>query len=172
MWGALQAGTTVAAASNLFPRVEIAKEEAPEKPQKPKKEKKKAAPADAAPVTKTDAAPPANPEEPAFIDFTDFQKVDIRMGTVLVAERHPNADKLLRVEVDLGEEKPRQIVAGLAAYFEPEQLVGRQVAVVANLAPRKLRGLESQGMILAVRQGEGMELVAVSGPVDAGSKVS
>lgn len=166
MWGGLVAGGTVAAASNLFPRVELEKEEPAEKP---KKEKKKAKAAENAPAQKTEN--PAS-EESAFIEFTDFQKVDIRMGTVLVAERHPNADKLLRVEVDLGEEKPRQIVAGLAAYFEPDQLVGRQVAVVANLAPRKLRGLESQGMILAVRQGEGMELVAASGPVSAGSKVS
>lgn len=167
MWGGLKAGTTVAVASNLFPRVEIEKEEpAP----KPKKDKKKVV-AEPAPKATAVAEPVTSPE-PALIDFTDFQKLDIRMGTVLVAEPHPNADKLLRVEVDLGEEKPRQIVAGLAAYFAPDQLIGRQVAVVANLAPRKLRGLESQGMILAVRQGEGMELVAVSGPVSAGSKVS
>lgn len=172
MWGGLVAGGNVAAASNLFPRVEMAKEEADKPSDKPsgKPKKDKQAKKDQSAAKSTDAAQ-ATDENP-FIDFADFQKVDIRMGTVLVAERHPNADKLLRVEVDLGEATPRQIVAGLAAYFEPDQLVGRQVAVVANLAPRKLRGLESQGMILAVRRGEGMELVAVSGPVDAGSKVS
>lgn len=173
-WGLLVPGTTVAKASNLFPRVELVREETVEVPavKEEKQKQKQAKTANTgkaeAPVAQAGAEGEATP----LIDFADFQKVDIRMGTVLVAERHPNADKLLRVEVDLGEESPRQIVAGLAAFFTPEQLIGRQVAVVANLAPRKLRGLESQGMILAVRQGDGMELVSVSGAVDAGSKVS
>jgi methionyl-tRNA synthetase len=73
---------------------------------------------------------------------------------VKVAERVPNADKLLRMEVDLGEEKPRQLLAGLAEYYEPEKLIGRKVVVVANLKPRKMRGLESQGMICAASLGE------------------
>ncbi len=73
----------------------------------------------------------------------------MRVGEIKVAERIPKADKLLRFEIDLGEEKPRQILAGLAEYYEPEKLIGRKVVVVANLKPRKMRGLESQGMICA-----------------------
>ncbi len=88
-------------------------------------------------------------EEENFIDIEDFLKVELRVGEIKVAERIPKADKLLRFEIDLGEEKPRQILAGLAEYYEPEKLVGRKVVVVANLKPRKMRGLESQGMICA-----------------------
>ena len=82
------------------------------------------------------------------ITIDDFVKVDLRVAQVLVAERVPKADKLLRLEVDLGYEK-RQILAGIAQYYEPEKLVGRKIVIVANLAPRKMRGLESNGMLLA-----------------------
>jgi methionyl-tRNA synthetase len=88
-------------------------------------------------------------EEKNFIAIEDFLKVELRVGEIKVAERIPKADKLLRFEIDLGEEKPRQILAGLAEYYEPEKLIGRKVVVVANLKPRKMRGLESQGMICA-----------------------
>jgi methionyl-tRNA synthetase len=84
-----------------------------------------------------------------YISIDDFLKVELRVGEIKVAERIPDADKLLRFEVDLGEEKTRQILAGLAEYYEPEKLIGRKVVVVANLKPRKMRGLESQGMICA-----------------------
>lgn len=84
-----------------------------------------------------------------FITIDDFLKVELRVGEIKVAERIPKADKLLRFEVDLGEEQPRQILAGLAEYYDPEKLIGRKVVVVANLKPRKMRGLESQGMICA-----------------------
>jgi methionyl-tRNA synthetase len=87
--------------------------------------------------------------EDQFITIDDFLKVELRVGEIRVAERIPKADKLLRFEIDLGEEKPRQILAGLAEYYEPEKLIGRKVVVVANLKPRKMRGLESQGMICA-----------------------
>jgi methionyl-tRNA synthetase len=90
----------------------------------------------------------------SFIDITDFTRVDLRVGEVLTAERIPKADKLLLLTVDIGEEKPRQILAGIALYYSPEQLVGRKIAVVANLKPRKLRGYESQGMLLAASVGE------------------
>lgn len=83
------------------------------------------------------------------IEIDDFLKVELRVGEILVAERIPKADKLLRFEIDLGEAKPRQILAGLAEYYEPEKLIGRKVVVVANLKPRLMRGLESQGMICA-----------------------
>ncbi|MEQ1643732.1 MAG: methionine--tRNA ligase [Pyrinomonadaceae bacterium] len=84
-----------------------------------------------------------------YIKIDDFLKVDLRVGEIKVAERIPNADKLLRFEIDLGEPEYRQILAGLAEYYDPETLIGRKVVVVANLKPRKMRGLESQGMICA-----------------------
>ena len=82
------------------------------------------------------------------IEIDDFGKVELRVAQVLVAERIPKADKLLRLEVDLGYEK-RQILAGIAQFYEPEKLIGRKIVIVANLAPRKMRGLESNGMLLA-----------------------
>jgi methionyl-tRNA synthetase len=98
-------------------------------------------------ITTNDEQPAANQDN--FITIDDFLKVELRVGEIKVAERVPKADKLLRFEVDLGEETPRQILAGLAEYYEPEKLIGRKVVVVANLKPRKMRGLESQGMICA-----------------------
>jgi methionyl-tRNA synthetase len=89
-----------------------------------------------------------------LIEITDFSKIDLRVGEVRSAERIPKADKLLLMTVDIGEEKPRQILAGIAQYYEPEKLVGRKIVVVANLKPRKLRGYESQGMLLAASVGE------------------
>jgi methionyl-tRNA synthetase len=96
------------------------------------------------------AAPGGEPvaDEKQHITIDDFAKVDLRVAQVLVAERIPKADKLLRLEVDLGYEK-RQILAGIAQYYEPEKLIGRKIVIVANLAPRKMRGLESNGMLLA-----------------------
>jgi methionyl-tRNA synthetase len=91
--------------------------------------------------------------ETAQISIEDFAKVELRVAQILVAERVPKADKLLRLEVDLGYEK-RQILAGIAQYYEPEKLIGRKVVIVANLAPRKLRGLESNGMVVAASLGD------------------
>ena len=88
-----------------------------------------------------------------LIGIEDFTKVELRVAQILVAERIPKADKLLRLEVDLGYEK-RQILAGIAQYYEPEKLIGRKVVIVANLAPRKMRGLESNGMLLAASIGD------------------
>ncbi len=82
------------------------------------------------------------------IAIDDFLKVDLRVAQVKVAERVKGADKLLRLEVDLGYEQ-RQILAGIAKHYEPETLIGRKIVIVANLAPRKMRGLESNGMLLA-----------------------
>jgi methionyl-tRNA synthetase len=96
-----------------------------------------------------------------LIEITDFAKIDLRVGEVRSAERVPKADKLLLLTVDIGEEKPRQILAGIAQYYEPESLVGRKIVVVANLKPRKLRGYESQGMLLAASVGdEGKPVIA------------
>jgi tRNA-binding protein len=82
------------------------------------------------------------------ITYDDFAKLELRVATIVEAKVHPNADKLLVLQVDLGSEK-RQICAGIRAYYPPEQLVGKQVVVVANLEPRPLRGEISQGMLLA-----------------------
>ena len=102
----------------------------------------------------TPAPAPAAPAGKAGIQYDDFVKLDLRVGTVLEVADHPNADKLLVMKVDLGGEQ-RQIVAGLRGFCSHEQLLGAQVVVVANLAPRKMRGLESQGMILAASWTEG-----------------
>ena len=101
----------------------------------------------------------------------EFQKVDIRVATVLAAEKHPKADRLLVLQVDLGTER-RQIVAGIRASYEPEALVGRQIVVVANLEPAVLRGVESQGMLLATRDGERIVVLGPDAPVPPGGKVS
>ncbi|MGA9568292.1 MAG: methionine--tRNA ligase [Candidatus Korobacteraceae bacterium] len=114
------------------------------------------APLPAPVVTAAPAATPAN----NTITIDDFAKVELRVAQVLVAEKVKGADKLLRLEVDLGTEK-RQIIAGIAKAYDPEKLVGRKVVIVANLAPRKLRGLESQGMIVAASLGdEGVPVLA------------
>jgi methionyl-tRNA synthetase len=101
-------------------------------------------------VAPESAAPPT----PEAITIDDFVKVELRAATVLEAEKVPKADKLLRLVVDLGEAQPRQILAGIAQHYAPEDVVGRKIIVVSNLAPRKLRGLESNGMLLAASVGE------------------
>jgi methionyl-tRNA synthetase len=98
------------------------------------------------------AAASSAPDTPQ-IAIDDFVKIDLRVAQVVVAERIPKADKLLRLEVDLGYEK-RQILSGIAEWYTPEELIGRRIVVIANLAPRKMRGLESHGMLLAASNGE------------------
>ena len=109
----------------------------------------------------TPAAPPAGDAVQAKLHITidDFAKVELRVAQILVAERVPKADKLLRLEVDLGDEK-RQILAGIAEHYEPEKLIGRRIVIVANLAPRKMRGLESNGMLLAASLEGGAPVLA------------
>lgn len=115
------------------------------------------------------------------IQYDDFAKLDLRVATILAAELHPNADRLLKLQVDLGSEQ-RQVCAGIRAYYpDPSALVGRQIIVVANLAPRKIRGEESNGMLLAASVVEGdaeppesasdVVVLAPSKPVPAGSSV-
>ena len=120
-------------------------------------------------------APTLPNEEENFITIDDFLKVELRVGEIKVAERIPKADKLLRFEIDLGEAKPRQILAGLAEFYEPETLIGRKVVVVANLKPRTMRGLESNGMICAASlengEGEKPALAAFIENVDIGARL-
>jgi methionyl-tRNA synthetase len=120
----------------------------------------------------------ANPEpeieyEPLKEQITieEFSRIDLRVGKILVAESIPKANKLLRLEVDLGFEK-RQLVAGIARHYKPEDLIGKEVIVVANLKPARLRGVESQGMILAVRDGDKLALLQPSFEVNPGMKIS
>lgn len=101
--------------------------------------------------------PTANPPKPE-ITYDDFTKLDLRIGTVVECEHHPNADRLLKLQVDLGELGRRQICAGVRAFYSPEEMVGRQIVVVANLAPRKIRGEESNGMLLAASHQQDEEL--------------
>ncbi|HET9993733.1 MAG TPA: methionine--tRNA ligase subunit beta, partial [Kofleriaceae bacterium] len=105
------------------------------------------------------------------IEFADFEKLELRTGKVLSAVAVPKKDKLLHLSVDLGEAKPRSIVAGIAQAFEPASLVGKQVIVVANLAPRKLAGLISEGMILAAGDDQILGLSAVDHDVPPGTRV-
>ncbi|GMU84384.1 MAG: hypothetical protein AMXMBFR47_42540 [Planctomycetota bacterium] len=108
------------------------------------------------------------------IQYDDFAKLDLRVATIVEAAPHPNADKLLVLQVDVGGLGKRQIVAGIRAYYAPEALVGRQVIVVANLAPRAMRGLESQGMLLAASDEARTQVIFVTPEkaIGAGAKVS
>lgn len=148
-WGELPAGTQIGETQAVFPRLdkkkimsEIEKEKESSLVISPSSVEKKEEPPATGEGQRTN-------DEGQFITIDDFLKVELRVGEIKVAERVPNADKLLRFEIDLGEDSLRQILAGLAEYYEPEKLVGRKVVVVANLKPRKMRGLESQGMICA-----------------------
>jgi methionyl-tRNA synthetase len=122
------------------------------------------------------AAPPSPPASqgasaPAEIEYPDFSKVVMKVGKILAAERLPKADQLLKLTVDVGEGASRTIAAGIAKAYAPEQLVGRNVVVVANLKARTLRGVQSQGMILAAGPG-GTELSLVDpGPMPPGTEV-
>jgi methionyl-tRNA synthetase len=116
--------------------------------------------------------PEASKEEPRYIDFDQFAAVELKAGKVMEAAPHPDADRLLVLKVDVGEETPRQLCAGIRADWEPEALVGRTVVVVANLKPRKLRGLESQGMLLAVNGVERVIPLGIDGEVVPGTRVT
>ena len=106
------------------------------------------------------AAKPAEPAKPQ-ITIDDFAKIEMKVGQVLSCEKHPKADKLLVSQIDIGEEKPRQIVSGIAGSYKPEQMIGKKVVVITNLAPAKLRGVESQGMILAGMGEDQIEVLSV-----------
>lgn len=181
-WGGLRAGEQVGEVAPLFPRIDKAKTMAEiEKEMAQRKEAEaQSAPAQTttpagAPATQAavPGAPTAADTQPAqppqqgateatappegvatYISIEDFVKVELRVGQVLTAERVPKSDKLLRFTVDVGEPEPRQILAGIAEHYEPEAMVGRKLVIVANLKPRKLRGFESQGMVLAASVGE------------------
>jgi methionyl-tRNA synthetase len=156
-WGGLEAGTETERIASVFPRMDVKKGGKAGKKEKGKKsmsqEKSK----------KEDAGD-------SLITFEQFQKIDLRVGEIVKAEPHPNADRLLKLAVRCPEE--RTIVAGIAEHFRPEELEGMEVIVVANLKPVKLRGIMSEGMILAARDGDKLVLSTVTEPVAPGSGVS
>ncbi|HEX9780746.1 MAG TPA: methionine--tRNA ligase subunit beta [bacterium] len=118
-----------------------------------------------------EAPVPQSPVADAQIGLDAFQRVHLRIGTIVAAEAHPGADRLLVLRVDVGEGSLRQLVAGIRAQYAPETLIGRQVVVVANLKPARLRGVESQGMVLAASGETGPVLLSPDSPVPPGSIV-
>jgi methionine--tRNA ligase beta chain len=113
----------------------------------------------------------AAPNKPE-VAYEAFAALELRAARVLAARKHPNADKLLILEIDLAEAGPRQIVAGIAQHYAPEGLVGRTIIVVANLKPVKLRGEESRGMLLAATAGERVVLLTGMDDLPPGSPIS
>ncbi len=106
-----------------------------------------------------------------MLSIDEFRRLELRVATIVEAAPHPNADRLLVLQVDLGSER-RQLVAGIRAHYEPHTLIGKQVVVVTNLAPATLRGVESQGMLLAASDAEGrLAFVTPEKPVAAGATV-
>lgn len=106
-----------------------------------------------------------------MISFDDFAKVELKVGTILEAEDVEGSEKLIKLKVDLGEENPRQILAGVKQWYKPEDLIGKQVVVVANLQPRTMMDLESSGMMLATDSEDGPIFLTVPQKVAAGTKV-
>jgi methionine--tRNA ligase beta chain len=105
-----------------------------------------------------------------MISFEEFKKLQVRIGLIVEAERVEGTDKLLKLQVDFGDEK-RQIVSGIAQFYAPEKLIGKQFPFVVNLEPRTIRGVESNGMILAISNGEKVVLLRPQKKVPAGSNV-
>jgi methionyl-tRNA synthetase len=170
-WGQLQLGTKLGNVEPVFPRAD---KSAIERMQKMEEQQRggptseaqpdaaphaTATPPEATPPAPTPAAKPAASVPDGKISIDDFAKIELRVGQVKAAENVKGADKLLRLEVDLGTEV-RQVVAGIAESYAPELLIGRKVVIVANLAPRKLRGLESNGMIVAASPEGGKAVLA------------
>jgi len=167
-WGGLAGGQSIGTLESVFPRLDaklaIEKMQDLEIQEKNRqaellghpKVEAAAAPGETAPAAKS----PAGGDAAGYISIDDFGKVDLRVGVVKQAEAVKGADKLLHLKVDIGEAEPRTIVAGIALAYKPEDLIGRKVVIVANLQPRKLRGLTSQGMIVAASVEGGLPILA------------
>ncbi len=154
VYGQLPAGTPMGAIKPLFPRIET------EKP---------AAAVEGKPQVEASPGPP-KPAAEGLIEIADFAKVQLRTAKIIAAERVPGADKLLKLNILVGEER-RQLVAGIALHYTPEEVIGKTVIVVANLKPAKIRGVDSQGMLLAASKGEKLTLVTVDGEISSGAQV-
>jgi len=163
-WGvALEVGGALSFKGSLFPRLEKAKEKAAPKKESAKKK-------GATKKGKGKAASSGEGVGEGLVEFSDFGRLDIRVATIKAAEKIKKSDRLLKLTVEAPEE--RTIVAGIAEYYAPEDIVGWQVLIVANLKPVKLMGVESQGMVMAAKSGSKLVLSGVSAEVEAGSKVS
>lgn len=174
-WGLIPAGTRVPGGPILFPKPDLPKPEQeegqdkPAKPQKPMQKEKKAVAQAAEPVAPVASETPAETEP--LISIDDFARIDLRVAEVIACEAVAKADKLLKLTVRMGEET-RTVVSGIRKWYEPEALVGRKVILVANLKPAKLRGIESQGMILAAEDDAGnLDLVGLTLDLPSGTKV-
>ena len=152
-WGGTPVNMHIGQAQQLLPRIEVEKVEQPVKEAKNKAEKQK---------SKKDKQKESQPEGEISID--DFAKIQLRVAKVLEAEAVPKADKLLKLKIDLGDEQ-RELVSGIAKQYKPEELVGKNVIVVANLKAAKIRGVVSHGMVLAASAGDDLQLVTVDMPV-------
>lgn len=168
VWGKLATGTKVQKGEPLFPRIEVT--EAGETVIAATK--KTAAKAIKAEAPKAEAKKEVKPAAAAAGEITidDFAKIDLRVATVVAAERVPKTDKLIKLQVKIGDEE-RTIVSGIAQHYEPENLIGKNVIVIANLKPAKLRGIESRGMVLAASDDEGNLVLADAPGIASGSKV-
>ena len=165
-WGNFPDGTKVAKGEPLYPRIEVKeKGETVIAASKKTQGAKPAAPAKAVPAP----APVATEGKPE-ITIDDFAKLDLRVATILSVEKVPKTDKLMKLQIKIGEEE-RTIVSGIAQYYTEEQLVGRNIIVIANLKPAKLRGIESKGMLLAASDGEGHLVLADAPGMKSGSRV-
>ena len=160
-WGGLRAGTLTQATAPLFPRFDESQERAI----------LERLGVGARPAHDEKAASMERPEQSgeSLIEYDDFMKVDLRVAVVQAAEKVEKSKKLLKLTVDAGEAKPRQIVAGISEHYAPEDLVGKRVIIVANLKPRKLMGLESQGMLLAASDDSNLRVLGVD-DVNPGSR--
>jgi methionyl-tRNA synthetase len=174
-WDGVQSGTKIEKGNSLFPRIES-------KPQGAKTVNNPTTPPQSATVIPTSTtaipsvasptavAPP--PAVPAQITIDEFMKIQLKTAKVLTAERVPKSEKLLKLQVSLGEgAEQRQIVAGIGKKYEPETLIGKTIIIVANLKPAKLMGIESQGMVLAAGDNEVRGLATILEEVDPGTKV-
>lgn len=168
VWGKLATGTKVQKGEPLFPRIEVTEAGetviAATKKTAAKAIKAEAPKAEAKKEVKSAAAAAGE------ISIDDFAKIDLRVATVIAAERVPKTDKLIKLQVKIGNEE-RTIVSGIAQHYEPENLIGKNVIVIANLKPAKLRGIESRGMVLAASDGEGNLVLADAPGIASGSKV-
>ena len=119
----------------------------------------------------TPPVPATPPPQASPLSIQDFQKLTLRVGVITAAQDHPNADRLLVLTVDIGEAAPRQVVAGIKGSYQAADVIGKQVVVVANMKPAVLRGVESQGMVLAASDEASLVLISTDRPIRAGSPV-
>lgn len=159
-WGKTPVGIQINKPEQLFPRIEI-EEEKPEAKKEVKENKK-------AKKEEPKAPEKAKENEDGMIGIEDFSKIDLRVVEILAAEPVPKTDKLMKIQVSLGDEE-RTVVSGIAKHYKPEDLIGKHVVLVANLKPAKLRGVMSHGMLLAASKGDELQIVETTMPV--GSKV-